>query len=142
MSQFNINSTCEKSERLITISGVVLDTNTQEVLPFANIYLSNNESVGTAANNDGEFTIEIPEGSLLKVSYAGYFTYEFKVKEGYTKVFLVPDDQLGTVYLEGNKKKKSGWLWWLGFGALAIAATSGEETPKTNTTRTPIKAKI
>ncbi|QHI35754.1 hypothetical protein IMCC3317_11020 [Kordia antarctica] len=144
MSQFNFNSTCAKDTRTITITGQVFDTITHETLPFANVYLTIDNSIGTAANEDGIFSIDIPEGSTLTVSFTGYLPFKFRVTQEFTKVFLTRDDQLDTVYLEGPKKKKSnGWLWLLFFGGLVAVATNQEEEQKgTSKTRKPIKAKI
>lgn len=145
MSQFNFNSTCAKDTTMSSITGQVFDTITHETLPFANVYLTLDSSIGTAANEDGIFSIDVPEGSTLTVSFTGYLPFKFRVTQEFTKVYLTRDDQLDTVYLESPKKKKSkAWLWLLAVGGIAIAATSQEQEPKkgSSTTRKPIKAKI
>ncbi len=141
MSQFNINSTCAEYTTMTTITGQVFDAVTDETLPFANVYLSIDTTIGTAANEDGVFTIDVPKGSTLTASFVGYHLSEFVAQERFTKVFLKPDDQLGTVYLE-SKKKKSNWLWWLFFGGLAVGVIANSETKETPALGQPMKVKI
>lgn len=144
MSQFNFNSTCAKDTTMSSITGQVFDTVTKEALPFANVYLTIDNSIGTAANEDGIFSINVPDSSTLTVSFTGYLPYKFMATQAFTKVFLTRDDQLDTVYLESPKNKKSnGWLWLLLFGGLVAVATNQEEQKKgSSTARKPIKAKI
>jgi len=145
MSQFNINSTCAEYSNTITFTGQVFDTVTKEILPFANIYTTLVPSIGTAANEDGIFSIDVPDGTKLTVSFAGYHAHEFTANSRFTQVFLTPDDQLATVYLEGeNKKKSSNWFWWLLFGGLAVGAmANSEQKPKKGMAGSmPMKVKI
>ena len=107
MNQYNINTTCSKYDASITVTGQVFDTVSHETLPFANVYHSLDSNIGTAADMDGNFTIDVPRGHKLTVSFVGYHTYEFTVTEGFTKVFLTPDDQLDTVVIHGENKKKN-----------------------------------
>lgn len=62
-----------------TISGQVLDADTKEPLIGAAIVVKGT-TIGTAADVDGKFTMEIPDGnSMLQVSYVGYTTAEIAV---------------------------------------------------------------
>lgn len=55
------------------ISGVLIDSKTEETLPFANIITNNNQ--GTITNVDGEFILESDkEITELRISYIGYET--------------------------------------------------------------------
>ncbi|MBC8753967.1 carboxypeptidase-like regulatory domain-containing protein [Kordia sp. YSTF-M3] len=143
MSQFNINSACTEYSTTVSITGQVFDAVTKETLPFANVYVTIDTTIGTAANEDGIFSIDVPDGTTLTVSFTGYHAFKFEATRGFTKVFLTPDDQLDTVYLE-HKKKNNNWLWWLLFGGLAVSAmANSEEKPKRGMAgSTTIKAKI
>lgn len=56
------------------MKGVIFDKKTQERLPGVTLVLSDNPSIGTVTNMDGEFQITAVQGSKLKVSYIGYET--------------------------------------------------------------------
>lgn len=143
MSQYNINTTCSKDSTSISVTGQVFDTVSHETLPFANVYHSLNSSIGTAADMDGNFTIDIPLGHKLTVSFVGYHSYEFTVTEGFTKVFLTPDDQLDTVVIHGeNKKKNNNWLWWLLVGGVVVKAASNASNKKKPALGQPMNVKI
>ena len=64
-----------------TISGIVVDTETTQALPFVNIYIPELES-GTTTNENGEFQlINIPTGTYRVVySYLGYETKSESIK--------------------------------------------------------------
>lgn len=136
-----LNKSCHTSEKLLTITGKVLDANTHELLPFANIYLSSNNEKGTAANENGEFTIEVPYRTTLTASYVGYHPQEFVANNEFSKVLLEPDNELPAVVIT-HKKKRYGWLWALLIGGAVIAAVSeGDEKP-TQTKKQPLKVDI
>ncbi|MEZ4938785.1 MAG: DUF5686 family protein [Crocinitomicaceae bacterium] len=78
-------------------TGVVVDANTKEALPFVNIQFDDTKK-GTVTNIDGKFRIEAPISTKLRFSFVGY---ENKIIEFvYLKdsVFLVPKTtQIGEV---------------------------------------------
>ncbi len=59
-----------------TISGKVLDYNTQLPLPKANIFIQENKMIGTTSKDDGSFTLtgNFSSTSNLIVTYVGYET--------------------------------------------------------------------
>ncbi|NJN28896.1 MAG: carboxypeptidase-like regulatory domain-containing protein [Cyclobacteriaceae bacterium] len=63
------------------IVGKVIDSNTQEALPFANIFI-NQTTLGTAADEAGNFVLnEVPEGlNEVVVSFVGYQSYQTKIQ--------------------------------------------------------------
>ena len=62
------------------VSGKVLDNN-DEPLIGATIALKGNTSVGTVADFDGNFTLELPEkNATLTVSYIGFLSQDVEVK--------------------------------------------------------------
>ena len=65
------------------ITGVIVDDETLDPLPFATIGMRNTGR-GTVTNNNGSFVLNIPPGSYtdtLSVSYLGYFGREIPVKQ-------------------------------------------------------------
>lgn len=77
----------------IKVTGQVFD-DLGETVPGANVTLKGNSTVGTVTDLDGNFTLSVPQGSTLVVSFIGYALYEYVVK-GTEKVVikLAPDSQ-------------------------------------------------
>ena len=62
------------------ISGIVLDAETKEALPFVNIAF-NNSKIGTTTNIDGKYSIETYYATdSLVASFVGYSKLKKKVK--------------------------------------------------------------
>jgi hypothetical protein len=73
------------------ITGLIIDDETFEPLPFASIALKN-KGKGTVSNNNGEFGLKITSdftGDTLSVSYLGYFTREMPVKQAFGNNFTI-----------------------------------------------------
>lgn len=71
------------SEKPNFITGVIVDDETLEPLPFATIGLIN-KGRGTVSNNNGEFVLNIPPDTYtdtLSVSYLGYYGREIPVRQ-------------------------------------------------------------
>ena len=67
----------------IRINGIVLDVQTRKPLPFVNIGIRN-KNVGCASDDDGKFSILIPElfvNDTLTFSMVGYADLELPVKK-------------------------------------------------------------
>ena len=60
-----------------TITGTVVDPNGEAVIG-ANVVVKGTTN-GTITDMDGKFSLEVPEGAMLLVSYIGYGDYETKV---------------------------------------------------------------
>ncbi|WP_338874670.1 carboxypeptidase-like regulatory domain-containing protein [Spirosoma sp. SC4-14] len=94
------------------LSGRVIDSSTQQPLPFANVYL-NNTTIGATTNANGEFLLQhLPLGSAdIVVSFIGYVSQQLKVmvrETGNTPVAirLNPDaQQLVEVGVKSNRDK-------------------------------------
>ena len=56
----------------IIVNAHVVDAQTGEVLPYANIYVS--KDLGTLSNMEGDFTIKVKTDATLRLSYVGYET--------------------------------------------------------------------
>ncbi|MFZ4543549.1 MAG: DUF5686 family protein [Saprospiraceae bacterium] len=68
------------AQKQTTVSGLVLDSRSKEVIPFANIQF-NNGSAGTSTDHYGRFLIESVDAQKeIKVSCLGYETKFIKVK--------------------------------------------------------------
>ena len=70
--------------------GVVIDFETSEPIPYANICIKDSD-FGTTSNEKGEFTIaQNLENSFLIVSTIGYEMATIAPKEKYIKIYLTP----------------------------------------------------
>lgn len=83
----------KQSGKMKKITGKVLDPNGETVIG-ANVRLKNG-GIGTITNLDGDFQLEVPEHSVLLVSYIGYADVEISVKEKTNfSITLVEDTKL------------------------------------------------
>ena len=92
------------------ISGVVLDQNTRQPVPYASIVIKSQTDLktitGGISQDDGSFLIEgLPEGELLlEVQFIGY--------KAYSKIITITKDikklELGTIFLEEETGELSG----------------------------------
>ena len=95
----------------ITISGMVLDSETLKPLPSANIIVENKE-IGTSAEKDGSFVLtgNISDTDIIKVSYVGYTSLEIPISDQNLNnliVKLLPQIiPSQTVFIEGSIGKK------------------------------------
>ena len=64
------------------LAGKIIDNETKEPIPFANIFLSD-LGIGTASNNEGEFEFknDIPNHNILKISALGYSDVVLEINE-------------------------------------------------------------
>lgn len=86
----------------VTLSGVVKDKTTKEVLPFTNVVLKTVKDtafiVGTLSNEEGRFNLSplTPGEYFLEISYVGYTAYLQKLYVGSLSSFL----DIGGIELE------------------------------------------
>jgi hypothetical protein len=79
------------SEKSKTISGIIIDAETKEPLPFATIGLKN-KGKGTVSNSNGEFGLNIQKdyySDTLSVSFLGYLRREIPVKQAFGNEFTI-----------------------------------------------------
>ncbi|HRW99744.1 MAG TPA: carboxypeptidase-like regulatory domain-containing protein, partial [Cyclobacteriaceae bacterium] len=96
------------------MSGKIIDGDSKETLPFANIFI-NNTTIGTAANENGDFTLKnVPFGvHELVVSYVGYKPLQASIQITSERVGLgliemaQSEQELANVEVTG--KKDTGW---------------------------------
>ncbi len=63
----------------IQIKGTVVSGTDNEPLPGVNVVVKGNAATGTITNMDGEFTLSVPSGAILSVSYIGFKSQEIPV---------------------------------------------------------------
>ena len=95
---FLLFSTFVISQNKSVISGVVLNQENNEPLPFASIVLKNHP-IGTITNENGEFDFYIPKSKrndTIAVSFIGFTNYEVPVNiaQGRLTIALQPSDNV------------------------------------------------
>ena len=73
-----------------TVVGQVVDADTQEPLPGANV-LVKNTSLGVVTDMEGQFTMQVPPGRTLMFSSVGYSSTELDSLSSDMKIALSPD---------------------------------------------------
>lgn len=81
-----------QSQSTVIIKGTVLDENNEPVIG-ASVVQKGVTSNATATDFDGNFTIRVPQGATLRVSYVGYKTTELKAANGMT-VYMQPTTEM------------------------------------------------
>ncbi|MBR1547359.1 MAG: TonB-dependent receptor [Prevotella sp.] len=74
-----------------TVKGVVVDNNDEPIIG-ATVTVSGNTKQGTVTDFNGNFTIQVPEGKKIKVSYIGFQTQVVGKLDGKVKVVLEEDE--------------------------------------------------
>ncbi len=107
----------------ITVHGTVLSKTDNEPLIGASV-LSEASNVGVVTDYDGNFSIKVPEGSILKFSYIGFNTVEMAAAEEMT-VYLTEDSELlDEVVVVGYQTMKKADLT----GSVSVVSTKSLET--------------
>lgn len=112
-----------------TITGTVVDPNGEAVIG-ANVVVKGTTN-GTITDMDGKFSLEVPEGAMLLVSYIGYGDYETKVgNQSNLSITLKEDSQaLDELVVVGygtmKKKDLTG----------AVGAVKGDDLASRRTTQ-------
>ena len=81
-----------QGQGVVTITGTVLDENNEPVIG-ASVVQKGVAANAAATNYDGNFTLRVPVGAILKVSYVGYKTEEIAAAQGMT-VYLQPTTEM------------------------------------------------
>ena len=75
------------------INGTVVDRNGESIIG-ANVVVKGNGSIGTITDMNGNFQLDVPEKSVLTITYVGYIPYEVNVdKVSNLKVVLREDSK-------------------------------------------------
>ena len=94
----------------VVVRGKVIDMDDKSEAIGASVILKGT-NLGTATDIDGNFAIRVPKGSQLVISYVGYETCEYSVKEStadeYAIIALEPKEELtGVVVTVGGVQRK------------------------------------
>lgn len=97
-------------QQTIKITGKVLDAVTKEPVIGANVLVKGTTN-GTGTDYDGNFTLEVPQGAVLEVSYIGYLKSQAKATGGVPMTLYLNEDtqRLDEVVVVGygTQKKES-----------------------------------
>lgn len=110
------------------ITGIITDDKGEPIVG-ANV-VEKGSTNGTITNVDGNFTIDVSEGSVLLVSYVGYDTYEIKVtdKTSYNIALKEDSEALDEVVVIGygtmKKKELTGSVSSLKAGDIVKVASN------------------
>src|SRR5665647_47273 len=93
----------------LSVNGVIVDKKTGETLIGANV-VQKGTTNGTVTNLDGAFSLSLPQGSVLIISYLGYISQEVVVSnEAPLRILLASDTELlDEVVVVGYGTKKAG----------------------------------
>lgn len=107
----------------ITVHGTVISRVDDEPLIGATVMCEVNKK-GTATDIDGQFTLNVPDGSVIKVSYVGYQTVEMKAEPEMT-IYLDEDSGvLDELVVVGYQTMKKADLT----GSVSVVSTKNFET--------------
>ncbi|AWW32746.1 SusC/RagA family TonB-linked outer membrane protein [Echinicola strongylocentroti] len=108
-------------EEEIKVDGEIVNEE-GEPIPGATVLVKGG-SVGTAADIDGKFSLEVPEGSTLKISFVGFVSQEIEVgNQRFLKIVLKEDlKQLDEIVVVGYGTQKKVDLTG------SVAAVDGED---------------
>lgn len=110
------------------VTGTVLDQDGLAI-PEANVYVENTQ-IGTVTDFEGKFELNVPEGSILSISFLGMVTKKYTISTAVTLTVVLENDAqlLDNVVLIGygtvEKKDLTG----------SIGVISGENLVKANNT--------
>ena len=63
-----------------TIKGIIYDEQGETIIG-ASVLIKGEETTGTTSDMDGKFTLSVPQGSTLVISYIGYHPQEIKIRK-------------------------------------------------------------
>ena len=117
----------------ITVQGVVVSATDSEPLIGASVVSSEKGAVGTATDFDGRFTIAVPQGSSLTVTYVGYKPVTLKAAPEMTIKLSEDTELLEEVVVVGYSTQKKADVTG------AITAVNVDDIAKQNENN-PVKA--
>jgi TonB-linked SusC/RagA family outer membrane protein len=117
----------------ITVHGTVISATDSEPLIGASIVPATGNGSGTATDIDGNFTITVASGTMLKVSYVGYKTQSVKAEPELTITLSEDSEVLDEIVVVGYSTQRKADITG------AITAVDVDEISKQNENN-PIKA--
>lgn len=114
-------STAGVTQQKVTLTGVVKDAQGLSI-PGANIVVKGT-TIGTVTDLDGNFSLQVPVGSVIEVSYVGYVSKEVKVNNAKPLNLVLEEDAqaLEAVVVVGYTTQKKADLT----GAVSSVKVSG-----------------
>ncbi|MDE6340173.1 MAG: SusC/RagA family TonB-linked outer membrane protein, partial [Muribaculaceae bacterium] len=107
----------------ITVQGTVLSKTDSEPLIGVTVF-SEATKKGTATDLDGNFSLTVPQGSVLTLSYIGFVTTEARAEEEMTIYMTEDSELLEEVVVIGYQTVKKADLT----GAVSVVSTKSLET--------------
>ena len=126
------NKSTDKSELINQqtrkITGTVTDSNGEPIIG-ANVVIKGT-TTGTVTDFNGKYTLEVPQGAVLQISYIGYLTKEFAINNNKSAdISLIEDMQnIDEVVVVGYGTQKKGEV------ASSISTIKSDNFVKTPTT--------
>ena len=108
----------------ITVQGTVLSSADSEPLIGASVISDVKGTTGTATDLDGNFTLTVPQGSNLVISYIGYRTKTVKVEPKMTILLDEDTELLDELVVVGYQTMKKADLT----GSVSVVSTKNFET--------------
>lgn len=117
-SQTTVTSGTIPVSETVILMGQVIDLETEEALPFANIIVVGT-TIGTTTDFDGNFLLKVPkskEAITLEVHYAGFSTLSYSIVPESTKTgltlkmdgqHLISGGMLGGIMVLSKKKQRA-----------------------------------
>ncbi len=121
----------------ITVQGTVFSRADNEPLIGATVQCEATKQ-GTATDIDGKFTLKVPEGSMLKVSYVGYQTLEVKAQPEMTVYMDEDAGILDELVVVGYQTVRKADLT----GAVSVVSTKALETSSDSDPMRALQGKI
>jgi len=106
----------EQSDR--KLKGVVKDAKTKEPIPFANIFVTENNTNGTTSDNEGKFELTgIKPGQTVTISFVGYTNnvvsdeiITSRQRSAVSDFLLEPGTRLGDVVVKAEREVVQGCM--------------------------------
>ena len=119
----SISAVAMQAQDLVTVRGTVLSKADEEPLIGATI-VSESSKEGAVTDIDGMFTIQVPEGSNIKVTYVGYNPVTLKAAPDMTIELSENQELLDEVVVVGYQTVRKADLT----GAVSVVSTKAHET--------------
>ncbi|MEP7109442.1 MAG: SusC/RagA family TonB-linked outer membrane protein [Ferruginibacter sp.] len=79
--------------QIITVKGKITDALTGNPIESANILPVKNSKNGTSSNNEGEFSLSVPKGEKLLISFIGYGNQVVSATDNFLTIRLIEDSK-------------------------------------------------
>lgn len=134
-----------------TITGKIIDIATNQPIEGVNIYSATNPEIGTATDQNGNYTLTVSGNADLVFSHLTYENETINVNQVPSVMYLAPKtESLDEVVI--TAPKKTNWLMYAGIGLIGLAIIynmsksnkkpSSKEKLSGSTQRKTIKATI